>query len=138
MKKYVVDASLILKSLLGEDSGVAKKFAGLLKKVKVGEVEIFSHHLIVLEVANGLRFTLKDKDLALEIFETFLQLPFKIISLSNTQQVKTLGLSYDLGTTTYDTSYHVLAKSRGAVFVTSDGDYYKKAKQLNGVELWGG
>ncbi len=136
MKKYVIDASIVLKSLLSEDLTVAAKLEKILNEIKAGGAEILSHDLINIEVANGLRFTLKDKGVAIETYQKFLRLPLKIISLTKAQQEKTLDLSYDFHTTVYDTSYHILAKSHGAIFLTSDADYFKKAKTLKGVELW--
>ncbi len=136
MKKYVIDASIVLKSLLSKDSNVAKKFEKLLTEVKEGQAEVISHSLINLEVANGLRFTLKDKELALEIFKTFQQLPHRVPNLTKAQHEKILDLSYHHGTTVYDTSYHILAKSHGATFLTSDKEYFKKANKLGSIEFW--
>ena len=135
-KKCVVDASVILKFLLHENAEVANKFEGLLTKAQEEKIEILSHPLMILEVANGLRFTLKDQAQARETLKIVLRLPFKILPLTEIQQEKTLEMSFGLGTTVYDTSYHILAKSHGAVFITCDREYFKKAKQLKDIELW--
>ncbi|MBI1872140.1 type II toxin-antitoxin system VapC family toxin [Candidatus Collierbacteria bacterium] len=136
MNKYVIDASIILRSLLNESSDIAEKFKKILTDVAHNHAKVFSHHLISAEVANGLRFTLKDKETAVDTFKKFARIPLTILSPTKAQQEKTLSLSYDLNTTIYDTSYHVLAKSHGAIFLTCDHDYFKKAKSLKGIELW--
>ena len=136
-RKVVTDASVILSYILEENPGMIKRFEKLLNDVREEKVEILSHHLVSLEVANGLRFKLtKDGNLAREIFKTFLQLPFKLVPLTKVQQEKALSLSLEIGTTVYDTSYHILAKSHGATFLTADREYFKKAKILDDIELW--
>lgn len=135
-RKVVLDASVILGYLLEENSISTKKFEKLLQKTKEEKIEILSHSLIVLEVANGLRFKLKDKALADEIFKSFLQLPLRILTLTKVQQEEILNLSFKLEATVYDTSYHILAKSHSAIFLTADSNYFKKAKILGDIELW--
>ncbi len=135
MKKYVVDASVVLKSLLSKKSTVAEKFKLFFKDAERGKAEILSHPLIILEVANGLRFTLKDKLLAGDLFRAFLQLPIPISDLTKAQQAKALDLAYDLGVTVYDMSYHILAKSHHAVFLTCDEAYFTQAGKIKDVEF---
>ncbi|MFV1917429.1 MAG: type II toxin-antitoxin system VapC family toxin [Patescibacteria group bacterium] len=134
MKKYVLDASVVLCYLLEEKTSVVKEVEVLLTDIqKAGKTKLFSSFLLPLEVGNGLRFTLKDEKLAEEVFGIFLGLPIEYLNLSNVQLKRTLFQSYELKTTFYDTSYHLLAKSRNAIFVTCDESYYKKAKELGNV-----
>lgn len=133
--KYVVDASVILSSLLEQEKGTHKKSEKILKLAELGKVELMSHSLLSLEVANGLRFKGKDSDIIKGLYKTFLELPINIIELTSSQCEETLSISYELGTTVYDTSYHILAKAYGATFLTSDREYFKKAKKLGDIEL---
>lgn len=135
MKYFVVDASLILKTILKEDESVARKLRSVLEKVKHKKVELISVKLLKSEVANGIRFGEKKSELGLRYFEAIWDLPIKYMTLSKIQMKNCLRLSYDLDTTVYDTSYHVLAKVHNAVFLTCDEKYYEKAKGLGDIEL---
>ena len=137
MKWYLIDASVILKSILNEDTSVSKKFEELLENVVSGKIEIVSQKFLITEVANGIRFREKDKNLGLKYLEAFLQLPIKYLTLSKNQYKKVLQLSYEFGTTVYDTSYHILSKACSATFLTCDEEYYKKAKSLGDIEFVG-
>lgn len=138
MKKYVLDASSVLRYLLEEEINlITKRIEKVLKDTQKGKAKLFSSHLLPLEVGNGLRFTLKDEKLAEAAFDIFLKLPVDLLPFSKALLQKILSQSYLLKTTFYDTSYHLLAKTRGATFVTSDREYYKKAKELGDIEFLG-
>lgn len=135
MKKYLVDASVILQSILHESQNVETKLKELLIKAKKGEAEVYSSKLLILEVANGLRFSIKEENICREIFSDFLSLPIKIFDISEIQMEQVIKISYRQNTTIYDTSYHILAKSYGAIFLTCDENYFSKAKKLGEIEL---
>ncbi len=137
MKTYLIDASVVLKSILKEDDSVAKKIGVILQGATEGSVEVISSKFLILEVANGIRFGEKDAISAKKYLEVFLKLPIKYLSCSKEQHKKALEVSYDLGTTVYDTSYHILSKAHNAIFLTCDEDYYSKAKSLGDIELVG-
>ncbi|OGG17310.1 hypothetical protein A3D78_06255 [Candidatus Gottesmanbacteria bacterium RIFCSPHIGHO2_02_FULL_39_14] len=137
MKRLVIDASVILKTLLKEDPNVYKTFETLLKKAIKGEINLLSSKLLAIEVANGLRFSLQDKKASLNIYKDFLNLPIKTIVLTRVQKEESLRIAYDLGSSVYDSSYHILAKAQRAVFLTGDGVYFKKANILGDIEFLG-
>ena len=137
MKKYFVDASVILKTIPKESDSVSKRFGKILKEVKSGKVELFSQKFLTVEVANGFRYGTNDVSEALEYFDVFIKLPIKYLNLTKMQQRKTIEVSYELRTTVYDTSYHISAKAHGATFSTCDEQYYKKAKSLGDIEFLG-
>jgi predicted nucleic acid-binding protein len=137
MKRYLVDASIILQSILEESNFVSKEFEKIMKEVALGKARILSQKFLIMEVANGIRYAEKDKILAQKYFQVFLKLPIKYLALSKSQYKQILEFSYELGTTVYDTSYHILAISKGAIFLTCDSKYFKKAKGLGSVELVG-
>lgn len=135
MNTFLIDASLVLKSILNENPSVAIKFEELTKKALDGSVQIISNKLIVAEVANGIRYSERDSKLAQKYLDAFLALPIKFLTLSKVQYKKILTTSYELDATVYDTSYHVLAKAHNALFLTCDEKYYKKGKILGDIEL---
>jgi len=135
MTSYLIDASVVLKSILNEDTSVSKKFEELLKEVASGKTQILSQKFLITEVANGVRYGEKDKTAGLQYLKVFLELPIKYLTLSKNHYETILETSYDIETTVYDTSYHILAKAQGAIFLTCDDDYYKKAKSLGDIEL---
>lgn len=137
MKKYLVDASVVLKSLLKENASVQQQFAKISTQVVIKSAELISVNFLDLEVLNGFRYSLKTEKECEEFFNEFVKLPIKKIALSKTQYIKTINIAYQNNTTVYDTSYHILAKARGATFLTCDEKYYKKAKELGNIELLG-
>ena len=135
MRRYFIDASVILKTILKESDSVARKVGSILKLASSGKTEILSQKLLAIEVANGFRYGTKEVSESLEYFKVFLKLPIKYVISTKTQLKKVIETSFELDTTVYDTSYHILAKAHNAVFLTCDEDYYKKAKVLGDVEL---
>ena len=135
MKTYVLDASVILTFLLGENQKVGKKFTEILKQSKSGKAKLYSTYLLPMEIGNGLRYSLTDNKLASEIFLKFSRLPIQFSSLTPTQLLKILKLSYLYKTSFYDTSYHFLAKFLKGTFLTTDNEYFKRAKNFGQIEL---
>jgi len=135
MKGYVLDASVVLTFLLGKDSSFKDNFIKILNQVKKGRLKLYSSYLLPLEVGNGLRYSLEDEKLAAEVLEKFLKLPIEFFVFSQAHYTKILNLSYQFGTSFYDTSYHFLAKLLKSVFLTVDKDYSNKAKELGSLKL---
>ncbi len=135
MKKYVVDASFIAKSILEEDESVLLRFRNIFKLVSKNKIKITAPFFLITEVANAIRYSTKDEKEAVLTFEDFLLLPIELTEVSLFSYKKIIELSYLQNTTVYDTSYHVLALEQNAIFLTCDGEYYKKAKELGNIEL---
>lgn len=135
MKTYVLDASVVLTFLLGKTPSVEKNFIKILKQAKSGKVKLHSSYLLLLEVGNGLRYSLSDRVLADEVLQKLLNLPIEFFVFSPAHYSKILQLSYLFETSFYDTSYHFLAKLLRGVFLTCDTQYFKKAKKFGDVEL---
>lgn len=133
--KYLLDASFVAKALLSEDEVVEDRLKGLLNDAQTGKIELISTKLLLLEVANTFRFSIKDIVECQSLFKDFLSLPIKTYALSKNQAHYVLKLSYEIDTTVYDTSYHVLAKAHNATFLTCDEKYYKKGRILGDIEL---
>ncbi|MEK7497450.1 MAG: type II toxin-antitoxin system VapC family toxin [Patescibacteria group bacterium] len=131
MPNLVLDASFLVRALTDGNSEACARLKTIFNKKN----KVFSSPILPLEVANALRFSLTDSNVAKAIFAEFLELPIKVINLNDQQKKKIIDISYKTKTTVYDTSYHVLAKSQGATFLTCDVDYYKKAETLGDIEL---
>src|SRR3990167_503138 len=135
MKKYVVDASVVLVGLLESRADLVEKVKNVFKSSAEVKVKLLSSQFLKIEVANGIRFNERNETKARKLFEGFFDLPIKFVELNESLYDQSLQTSYDLGTTVYDTSYHILAKTQNAIFLTCDEDYYKKAKSLGDIEL---
>lgn len=135
MKKVIIDTSFVLRALLDTKSNIAEIFRNIFKEQKVQKVKIYSTSFLSYEVANGLRFSLKDQKLAEEIFSKFNQLEIKYFNLNSRQIQTILSKSYNFGTTVYDTSYHILAKLLEGDFYTCDKEYFLKAEKEGNIFL---
>jgi len=72
--------------------------------------------------------------LADEGLQKFLDLPIEFFVLKPAHFLKILQTAYFLETSFYDASYYFLAKLLKGDFVTSDYDYFKKAKKLGNIK----
>jgi len=133
MKKYVFDASVLLRAILDKEEKAARKVKEIFSEVGSKKAEAYSSSFLVLEFANGVRFSLNDSSYALLVWERFAELPINFFSFNQNHLQEILKLSYQLNTTVYDTSYHFLAKLLGGTFVTCDKQYYQKAKKLGDI-----
>jgi predicted nucleic acid-binding protein len=135
MKTYIIDASFILSSLFLSKEHITRKLKTILQEQEKREAEIYTTDYFLLEVANGLRFSLKDACLTLEVWDKISLLPLKYFSFNKTHIKEILTHSYDFKTTVYDTSYHYLAKLLSGTFLTCDKNYYQNAKSWDNIEL---
>ena|SRR3989344_3279822 len=132
---YVLDASIVLTVILEMKPKLVEDIKTLLRSAKNGKYKLISSDFLKIEVANGLRFNEKNKNKAEKLFQHYVNLPIAYLPLETVILEKSLSTAFVLGTTVYDTSYHILAKAQGAIFLTCDSEYYKKAKELGDIEL---
>lgn len=135
MNKFILDASFILSTILELRPEAFKRLEEILQQTQQSEAQIYSLHLLPLEVANGLRFEIKNIEQAKIFLEKFYNLPIDYFSLSHTQVKEILTLSYKYKTSIYDSSYHFLALLLDGTFITCDRKYYQKAKKLKHIDL---
>ncbi|PIQ69970.1 hypothetical protein COS55_02950 [Candidatus Shapirobacteria bacterium CG03_land_8_20_14_0_80_40_19] len=135
MKNYIVDASFVVKALLSEKSSVVEQFEKILKEQENKKAKVCSYSLLPIEVANALRFSLKDKEAVEEAFEKFSLLDIECLTLNISQIKSALQWSHELGTTVYDTAYHSLAKLLDGDFYTCDREYFQKAGKEGNIVL---
>lgn len=133
MNVIVCDASVLITALFGTNKDAAVKLNRLLN-----DKSSLVHTLpfTVIEFANGLRFSTRDIPFARKALERFTALTLPVLELAPADVHAIIELSYRLGTTVYDTAYHYAALMHEGVFITCDKGYYKKASQLEHIELW--
>ena len=137
MKTVVVDASLVLGFLIKSNKIVIKEFPRFLQSEKNDKLKIISLALLPLEVANGLRFSHSGREMTAAILEKFINLPIKLVNLTDNLLIQATDYAYQNKTTVYDTAYHLLAISRNSTLLTCDWKYYLAAKQLNHIKYIG-
>lgn len=135
MKIAVIDASFVLRALLSSESNATVVFKKIFKDQENKKIKIYSTSLMPLEIANGLRFSLKDRNLAEKIFSKFSLLNIEYFILNSQHIQNILSMSSDLDATVYDTSYHFLAKLLDGEFYTCDKEYFRKAEKEGNIIL---
>lgn len=135
MDTYVLDASVVVSLLLGKDNRAATAVKNILEEAEKGQTKAYSLPLLVFEVGNSLRYALVDSLLADEPFQQFLDLPISYFELEEGHNLQILKESYSLKTSFYDTAYHFLALLLGGIFLTANGEYFKKSKHLGHIKL---
>jgi len=135
MKNYIIDASVIVSMLLHKDENILEVIEKIFIETEKGKARIWAPELLHYEVSNALRFSVKEKALTQEFFDTYLQFPIKYFSLNDIHLREAINYSYIQNTTVYDTSYHFLALLLNGTLYTRDKKYYKNAKGLGLIKL---
>ncbi|MGC8493012.1 MAG: type II toxin-antitoxin system VapC family toxin [Syntrophobacteraceae bacterium] len=125
MGRHVVDASVILKWVFGEEQEADRnKALGLLNGWVEGRVELLAPDLWVYEVGNFLGRQLPGQ--TLEKLELLLNLRVPSIALTENM----LRLCFDWmarnGVTFYDASYLAVAEETKSILVTADAKFAEK------------
>jgi predicted nucleic acid-binding protein len=124
-----LDASVILKWFLREkDTEIALK---LKEKILSENISVFLPDLVLLEVANALRFKPEyDEKAATEAVYSLLDLGFDIVRPDRDILNSTLKISFRHLVTVYDAVYLALAKRMKCEFITADEKLFLKVKDL--------
>lgn len=133
MKTYIVDASVLISSLMGDKPGIRRLFGKLFADKKA---KIMSIPLVKLEFANGLRFLGCTQDQAVAAFEKMSDLPISIFDIKDSHVLEAMKQAFGTKTTVYDCAYHYAAILLNGIFVTCDKAYYRKANNLKHMLLW--
>lgn len=135
MNIYIIDASVILRWFDREARATQHKLNEILNEQENHAASLHSTSFIILEVANGLRYSYKN-DIDIEDYlNKFIDLPITLHQVDSSHMRQITKLALKLHTTVYDTSYHFLAHLMGGTFFTCDAEYYKKAHSLGSIEL---
>ena len=116
----VVDASVVLKWILAEESG-RETAKALIPNHASGTQEIVVHDLLFYEVTNILAISTRLPLAQIEeILDWLYELELKVTSLGRDDFKNAAKLAQEFHISVYDASYVALAISLDAVFVTAD------------------
>lgn len=134
MKRYVVDASVILKWVLGDDREADQGTAlDLLAAWADGAAEITAPSLWQYEVGNFLGRQLGEE--AMEKMDSLLKLGIRVVNLNENMIRRCLGWMKQKGVTFYDASYLAVAFEIGATLITADQRFAKKMEEADQICL---
>jgi predicted nucleic acid-binding protein len=134
MERYVVDASVILKWVLGEeqetDQGLALK---LLDTWAAGIAELVAPSLWQYEVGNFLGRELRDQ--AIEKMNLLLDLGIQSVDLNNTIIERCFAWMKQHAVTFYDVSYLAVAFEIQGTLITADEKFCRKMVKVGRICL---
>jgi len=134
MKNYVVDASVIIKWVLGDErESDHEKAMNLLNEWCEGYADISAPELWKFEVGNFLGRSLNDE--ASEKMDTLLDLNIKGIEFTDKMFRQCFAWMKDHSITFYDASYLAAAFEVGGVLITADEKFVNKMKKMKQVCL---
>lgn len=134
MDRYVIDASVILKWVLGDDREPNQsKALGLLNAWVEGRTELLAPSLWEYEVGNFLGRQFPGR--AFEMMQMLGNLKFSSIPLTESMHSLCFQWMAQYGVTFYDASYLALAEETESVMVTADVKFAAKMNHPESVRL---
>jgi predicted nucleic acid-binding protein len=132
VKTYVVDASVILKWILGDERESDQRRAlDLLAVWAEGAAEIAAPSLWQYEVGNFLGRELGQE--AIEKMGSLLKLGIRTINLNENMVRRCFGWMTQRGVTFYDACYLAVAVEIGATLITADQRFAKKMEEADRI-----
>ena len=134
MKNFVVDASVILKWVLGDEKEPDHdKALGLLNAWIEGDVELSAPTLWQYEVGNFLGRNLKGE--AIEKIDLLLNLNIKVVAFTNSMFRQCFSWMKQNKVTFYDASYLAVTVAVQGTLITADEDFVKKMGKTDRICL---
>lgn len=134
MGRQVVDASVILKWVLGEEREAERnKALGLLNAWVEGRAELLAPDLWVYEVGNFLGRQLPGQ--ALEKMKLLFNLKFSSIALTENMIRLCFDWMAEKGVTFYNASYLAVAEETKSILVTADAKFAEKMSRPQSICL---
>jgi predicted nucleic acid-binding protein len=132
--KYIPDASVLIKWFVHEEED-AKQAAALEKDAKSSTVTLIIPALTSWELCNylGRKFDALKASSLFGLFKNY-KLPERFLTLKETSLAFHLMQKHH-SVSFYEASYHALAISENATFLTCDKKYYEKTKRLGHIKL---
>ena len=131
MKRVVLDASVVLKWFLADES-YGQRAVSLLYGYIAKELDILSPSLLEYEVVNGLIIAQKrgriEEEKILTAIDGFIDLGIKLKNLSHFYP-RILHYCHVYNRSVYDASYLALAEIEGVSLVTADEGLYNMVKK---------
>ena len=134
MKKYVVDASVILKWVVGNERELDhEKAKSLLETWTDGDIELSSPILWQYEVGNFLGWSLQDE--AIDKMNLLLNLNIRNVALTNNMVNQCFTWMRQKKITFYDASYLAVAFEVQGTLITADEKFAEKMGKTNRICL---
>jgi predicted nucleic acid-binding protein len=125
-KRYVADASVILKWFFQSRESDLEKALQLRNDYKNGSIELYSPELLIYEIVNVLRYkeTIKEELISRAIASVYgMDILIPVNARIMTEAVR-LARKHDI--TVYDSTYLSFAREAGGHLITADKKLYKK------------
>lgn len=125
----VVDASVVFKWVIDEHDAATTASRALRNQFLVAKEEILAPDLLLYEIANILAHkTTLSKTHKQRAWGSFISLNVPIVAATGAYAADCLTFSLKYHVSVYDAAYLVLAKTKGATFVTADEKLAAKVK----------
>lgn len=133
VNRLVIDSSVAFKWFHQEDEGHVAEAAALVWRQHSGDVQLTAPPAVLLELANGLRYSRLDQPSVLAIIDAFGSLGIELVESTPTRVVRATELSYRFGMAVYDALFLQLAEELDCPLVTADRRAFAKIE--TGVEI---
>ena len=132
-KRYVADASVILKWFSQTDENEVEKALRLRNDYRDGTIELYAPELLIYEIANVLRYKETIKEIFISkaigsIYDMDILIP-----VNSRIMAEAVRLARKHGITVYDSSYLSFALEAGGHLITADTKLYKKIEGTPGT-----
>ncbi len=128
-----VDASVAVKWFLATDEADGERAISLLLAARQGSTRLFQPAHWRAEV--GAVLTRREPALAMDCIADLLVLPGVAIVDSDSVLLAAAQMAVDLKEHVFDTLYHAVAIDTGAMLVTADERYFRRARKLGSIRL---
>jgi predicted nucleic acid-binding protein len=135
MKRYILDASLLIEAISVARSPASKRMAQLLSEIERCEVEAWAPDFLIQELANFCLQKNYGKDEAIAFLEGVEGLPLNWVHFRLQDVLRTYLLAQEMQVAAYDAAYHLLALENEAALLTCDRRYFTKAEKKGSIEL---
>lgn len=134
-KKIVVDSSVAVKWLTGQNELNLAQVDKLLEDCSAGKVELLAPELSKYEIGNAILYKGMNLPAAKTSLATLYVLPIKFIPLSEDLALQTLEIAEKHKMTYYDASFVGLAKQTEAFLVTDNPKHQKNLEGLRVIQI---
>lgn len=133
MTPLTVDASVAVKWFLATDEADGERAIAVLLAAREGKASFLQPAHWRAEVAAVL--ARREPTLAMDCVADLLHLPGVAVLDSDSILLAAAQMAVDLGEHVFDTLYHAAAIESGALLVTADERYFKRARRLGSIRL---
>jgi predicted nucleic acid-binding protein len=132
-KPVVIDSSVAVKWLSGQDENDILQADAILKDAQKNKIYIVMPELAKYEIGNALLYKEMLPQQALGSIATYYSIPIQFVDQDQQQAQLTMQIALDRKITFYDASFIALAQELGADLITSNPKHQQK--KVNGVNI---